>query len=167
MPSAMQDSMHIAAAGLRLHHLGYVVKAIDPVAAMYRDRFAYRAITPILHDPLQTALVQFFSRPGEQLLLEFVAPDGPASRLTNAAARRGGLHHLCYTCADLATSIAALEATGMRLVLEPRPAVAFAGREVCWLMGEDPVPIELVARRGEDDLCAPGLEAGETMGELS
>jgi methylmalonyl-CoA/ethylmalonyl-CoA epimerase len=142
---------------LRLHHLGYVVKDIEPIADMYRSRFAYQPHTPILHDPLQTAFVQFFARPGEAAYLEFVAPDGPASRLTNAAARRGGLHHLCYTCADLPASIATLEATGMRLILAPQPAVAFAGRHVCWLMGEDPVPIELVARRHDRDLCTPGI----------
>ena len=149
--------------GLRLHHLGYVAKAIEPVAEMYRRRFGYQPATPILHDPAQTAFVQFFTRPGEPVLLEFVAPDGPESRLANASARRGGLHHLCYTCASLADSIAALEATGMRLVFAPRPAVAFGGREVCWLMGEDPVPIELVARRHEDDLCAPGLALHEGL----
>ena len=126
------------------------------MADLYRRRFAYEAVTPILHDALQTAYVQFFTRPAEPVLLEFVAPDGPGSRLANAATRRGGLHHLCYTCACLEESVATLEATGMRVVFEPRPAIAFAGREVCWLMGEDPVPIELVARRDEADLCVPG-----------
>jgi methylmalonyl-CoA/ethylmalonyl-CoA epimerase len=45
----------------------------------------------------------------------------------------------------------------MRLVSEPKPALAFAGRRICWLLGDDRLMIELVERRDDSDLCEPGL----------
>src|ERR1700678_468733 len=136
--------------GLHLHHVGYAVKLIDSIAATYASRYGYDISTPVIHDPLQTAFVQFLKLPGDRAYLEFVSPDGPESKLTNAA-KRGGLNHLCYTAGPLEAATARLEATGMRLISEPKPGVAFGGRRICWLLGEDPLPIELVERRNEDD----------------
>lgn len=141
---------------LRLHHVGYAVKEIESIAAQYVARFGYEISTPIIHDPLQTALVQFLKLSGDQAYLEFVAPDGPDSKLAAAAKRRGGLNHLCYTSGPLEATIAQLEAEGMSLISEPKPGIAFSGRRICWLIGEDPTPIELVERRDDDDECAPG-----------
>jgi len=136
--------------------VGYVVKEIEPIAEQYIRRFRYEAGTPIIHDPLQTAFVQFIRLPGDQAYLEFVAPDGPESKLMQAATRRGGLNHLCYTSGPLEMTISQLESEGMRLISEPKPGVAFAGRRICWLIGDDPTPIELVERQSDADICGPG-----------
>jgi methylmalonyl-CoA/ethylmalonyl-CoA epimerase len=140
---------------LNLHHVGYAVRMIDPIAANYVRRYGYDLSTPVLHDPLHTAFVQFLKLAGDRTYLELVAPDGPESKLMNAA-KRGGLNHLCYAAGPLETVIAQLEESGMQLISEPKPGVAFSGRRVCWMTGEDPLPIELVERRDDDDLCLPG-----------
>ena len=142
---------------LSLHHIGYAVKEIDSSAAAYVARYGYQLSTPVIHDPLQTALVQFLRLSTDQAFLEFVAPDGPESKLTNAVKRGGGLNHLCYICGPIEEAIAHLEATGMRLISEPKPGLAFAGRRICWLLGDDRLPIELVERRNNDDRCDPGI----------
>lgn len=142
--------------GLNLHHIGYVVRTIDTIAANYVSRYGYELVTPIIHDPLQTALVQFLKLPGDRTYLEFVAPDGPDSKLVNAA-KRAGLNHLCFTSGPLEQAIALLEGNEMRLISEPKPGKAFAGRRICWLIGEDLLPIELVERTEDDPLCLPGL----------
>jgi methylmalonyl-CoA/ethylmalonyl-CoA epimerase len=142
---------------LRLHHIGYATAEIAPVAETYVARFGYERSTDVIHDPLQTALVQFLQLPGETTYLEFVAPDGPESKLAATAKRGGGLNHLCYSAAPLEDAIAHLEASGMKLISDPKPAVAFAGRRICWLLGADQLPIELVERRDAADLCVPGL----------
>jgi methylmalonyl-CoA/ethylmalonyl-CoA epimerase len=141
---------------LHLHHVGYATKAIDQIAATYVSRFGYVLATPVIHDPLQTAFVQFLSLPGDRAYLEFVAPDGPESKLSDAA-KRGGLNHLCYTAGPLEETIAQLEGCGALLISEPKIGVAFGGRRICWMMGDDPPPIELVERRDDDDLCVPGV----------
>ena len=142
--------------GMRLHHVGYAVKLIEPAAQSYMERYGYELSTSVIHDPLQTAFVQFLRLAGDQTYLEFVAPDGPESKLINAARRGGGLNHLCYTCGPLEDVIAELEAQGMKLISAPKPAVAFHGRRICWVVGEDPLPVELVERQYASDLCEPG-----------
>jgi len=142
---------------LRLHHLGYATADIPPVAETYVRRYGYERATEVIHDPKQTALVQFLKLPGENTYLEFVAPDGPGSKLAAAAKRGGGLNHLCYSAGRLEDAIAHLEANGMRLISDPKPAVAFAGRRICWLLGPDKLPVELVERRDDEDACVPGL----------
>jgi len=142
---------------LRLHHVGYATKHIQPIADAYIARFGYELATGIIHDPLQTALVQFLKLPGDQTYLELVAPDGPESKLSSTVKRHIHLNHLCYISGLLEESIAHLEENGLKLFSDPKPAVAFAGRRICWLLGADQLPIELVERRDEDDLCTPGL----------
>jgi methylmalonyl-CoA/ethylmalonyl-CoA epimerase len=143
-------------APLRLHHVGYAVHEIEPVATNYVSRYGYQVVTPIIHDPQQTALVQFLQLNGDRNYLEFVSPDGPGSKLSGAVKRRGALNHLCYTSGPLESEIEHLEEHGMKLISTLDPGVAFAGRRICWLLGEDGVPIELVERRADDDFCTPG-----------
>ncbi len=141
--------------GLRLHHVGYAVREIGPTAETYIGRFGYDAVTGVIHDPLQTALVQFLKLAGDEAYLEFVAPDGPESKLSAAVKRGGGLNHLCYSAGRLEEVIAGLEESGMKLISEPKPGVAFAGRRICWLLGGDPLPIELVERWNDHDPVLP------------
>ena len=144
---------------LHFHHVGHVVKEIGPIAEIYIRRYGYQASTPTIHDALQTALVQFLRLPGDQSYLELVAPDGPGSKLAQAASRRGGLNHLCYTAGPLEETIRQLEDEGMSLLSEPKPGAAFNLRRICWLIGTDPVPIELIERRSDNDRCQPGEPA--------
>ena len=145
---------------MRLHHVGYLVREIGPAAATYVERYGYQAVTGVVHDPLQTALVQFLRLPGDSSYLELIAPDGHASRLSAEAARVARpLHHLCYVCVEtLETAAARLCEQGMVQIAGPRPAEAFGGRRICWLMGGDRLPVELVEAREGADLCEPGGE---------
>ncbi len=140
---------------MRLHHVGYVVKAIPEIAETYVRRFGYALASPIIHDPVQTAYVQFLRLAGDQTYLEFVAPDGPQSKLVGALERGGGLNHLCYAVNDLEAAALHLRATGLARVAKPVPAVAFGGRRISWHLGKDRVPIELVERRSPADECEP------------
>ena len=144
------------ALGFELHHVGYAVQEIGPLAEKYSTRFGYTFATEVIHDPIQTAFVQFLKLPRDLSYLEFVAPDSPESKLAGALKRGGGLNHLCYICGPIEQAIAHLEAEGLLLISAPAPAVAFAGRRICWLYGNG-LPVELVERRHPEDLCAPGL----------
>ena len=141
---------------LQLHHVGQAVPQLAPAAERMVRAFGHELVTPILHDPLQTAFVQFLRLRGDTSYLELVAPDSAASKLTQVSRRGGSLHHLCYMAGTLELEIARLESTGLRLISEPKPAVAFAGRRICWLLSIDQVPIELVERDHRGDLCFPG-----------
>lgn len=143
--------------GLRLHHVGYAVTSIGVAEQSFRLRFGYQLVSPVIHDPLQTAHVQFLQLAGEGTYLELVEPDGPASKVAGAVRGGGGLNHLCYSVAALAEAIGHLEELGMKLISEPKPAAAFDGRRICWLLGADRTPIELIERRTAEDACYPSL----------
>jgi methylmalonyl-CoA/ethylmalonyl-CoA epimerase len=151
---------------LSLHHIGYVVKTIEPAVGRYVERYGYELCTQIIHDPLQKALVQFLRLPGDTAYLEFVAPHSPDSELTNAAKGGGKLHHICYAANELEKTIDRLEDEGMLLISEPKLAVAFAGRRICWLMDPDRLLVELVERQDPSDRCEPAQTIGEAVSEL-
>lgn len=138
----------------RLHHIGVVVRDIERSAATYTQQLGYVARTGIIHDPLQTAYVRFLCLPGGTAYLELVSPDGSLSRLTNALNAGGGLNHLCYATDDIEGACGELRRQGMMVIHEPVPAVAFGGRRIAWLIGQDRVLTELVESAAAGDLHA-------------
>src|SRR5208283_454686 len=137
---------------LSLHHVGYAVASIKPMTELYVRRFGYEICTEVIHDPTQTAYVQFLRIPGDRTYLEFVAPDGLDSKLSGAIRRGGGLNHLCYSVDDIETATQELSATGMMILTPPVAGVPFNGRRVAWLCGEDGAPTELLERGDQDTL---------------
>jgi methylmalonyl-CoA/ethylmalonyl-CoA epimerase len=86
---------------LSVHHLGIVVKDIAATAAHYVECFGYEVKSEIIHDPAQTAYVQFLKLAGDPIYLELVSPDRSDSRLSNALNKGGGLNHVCYAREDI------------------------------------------------------------------
>jgi methylmalonyl-CoA/ethylmalonyl-CoA epimerase len=126
-----------------LHHVGIVTPDIAVSAPVHVKRFGWEEMSPVVHDPVQTAFVQFFRVPGDTTFLELVAPDGEKSKLARSAAR-GGLNHVCYGTDNIEDACTALRGDGMILLQAPVDAHAFPGRRIAWLMGRDGIPVELV-----------------------
>lgn len=117
---------------------------IHRAAADYVYRFGYEVTSEVIHDPVQTAYVQFLRLPGGLPYLELVLPDGPKSKLANALSRGGGTNHLCYTTPEIELACQQLRRNGMCLIQQPVDAVPFPGQRIAWLIGRDRVPIELL-----------------------
>jgi len=149
--SAMEDidKLFCARSNLRLHHVGIVVPAIDKYFAFYADVLQYRQRTPVIHDPVQTAFVQFFAIPGSDHYIELVAPDSHTSKLQKASRKGLPLNHLCYSCHNIAHMVSFLKESGCIVRQDPVPAVAFDGRLIAWLMTPVGLLIELVERGPE------------------
>jgi methylmalonyl-CoA/ethylmalonyl-CoA epimerase len=141
-----------ASPDLRLHHIGIAVRAIEEFRAFYVEVLQYRERTPVIHDPLQTAFVQFFSIPGSDHFIELVAPDSEASKLREASRKGNSLNHLCYSCEKIAYVVSFLKESGCFVIKDPVPAVAFDERLIAWLMTPDGLLIELVERGPEGSL---------------
>ena len=133
----------------RLHHVGVLVSDIPAAAETYIRRFGYELRSDVIHDPIQTAYVQFLRLPEESSYLELVAPDGPQSKLANGLKKGGGLNHVCYSTDDIDRACEDLRAAGAFLIQRPVSAVAFRGRRIAWLVGRDRALTELV-ERGQD-----------------
>jgi methylmalonyl-CoA/ethylmalonyl-CoA epimerase len=137
---------------LRLHHIGLVVRAIEEFRPYYVDVLQYRERTPIIHDPVQTAFVQFLAIPGSDHYLELVAPDNESSKLQKASRKGLPLNHLCYSCKNVAHMVSFLKESGCIVRQDPVAAVAFDGRFIAWLMTPVGLLIELVERGPEGSL---------------
>ncbi len=136
---------------LRLHHIGIVVRDIARATEDHRRRLGCQPVGQLVHDPVQTALIQFLSVPDDPVLIELVAPDGPKSLLARAAQKGVAINHLCYSTADIDAACEFLREDGMVVIQDPVPAVAFAGRRIAWLMGEEWSLTELVERNPDAD----------------
>jgi methylmalonyl-CoA/ethylmalonyl-CoA epimerase len=136
----------------RLHHVGIVVRGIDEARTFYVDVLQYRERTPVIHDPIQTAFGQFFSIQGADHYIELVAPDSESSKLQEACRKGKTLNHLCYSCGNIAAMISFMKESGCFVIQKPVPAVAFDGRLIAWLMGQDGLLIEIVERGLEGSL---------------
>ncbi len=142
--------MHLP--GYRIHHIGVAVKDIAAAAAKYVRFHQYRTATEIIHDATQQAYVQFLRLEGDAAYLELVQPDGPDSNLSRAVAKGGGLNHICYSTDDIEAACSTLAGGGMFVITPPVPAVAFGGRRIAWLIGNNVVLTELVERGAEGEL---------------
>jgi methylmalonyl-CoA/ethylmalonyl-CoA epimerase len=136
----------------RTHHIGVLVADVARARESYLECPGYSIRSECFHDPLQTAFVQFLALPGDSVLLELVAPDGPQSRLSNALKKSGGINHICYSVPDIADAASALQKCGCVVIHSPQPAVAFNGRSIAWLMNRDHLLVELVERGGDGEL---------------
>ncbi len=141
-----------AASRFKLHHVGIVTPVIERQRAFYIDVLKYRQLTPVIHDPLQTAFVQFFAIPGSDHYIELVAPDSESSKLQRAARKGESLNHLCYSCVDIADALLFLRESKCMILRDRVPAVAFEGRAVAWVMTPVGLLLELLERGPEGSL---------------
>ena len=136
---------------LNLHHVGMLVKKI-PQSVAYYVQMGYELKSEIIHDPIQTAYVQFLKLPADRVYLELISPDRPDGRLSNALQKGGGLNHVCYATEDIEACCVWFRDTGFFPIAEPVAAVAFDGRRVAWFRGPDRLLVELVESGGEGAL---------------
>ena len=137
---------------LRLHHVGIVVRDIEQFRNFYVDVLKYRERSPVIHDPIQTAFVQFFSIDGADHFIELVAPDGESSKLQEACRKGKVLNHLCFSCGNIVPMISFMKESGCFVIQKPVPAVAFDERLIAWVMSQDGLLIEVVERGPEGSL---------------
>jgi len=131
----------------RFHHVGFVVPDIARGMEGFVRSLAAAWDGRVFEDPLQKVRVAFLAaRPGDPLieLVEPVGEDSPVRRFLTD--RGGGLHHVCYEVADLEEQMNDLKARGSTIVRRPRPAVAFGGRRIAWVVTPEKLVVELLER---------------------
>ncbi len=113
--------------------------------AGFQDSMAATWDGCIYEDPLQKVKLVFLAtRPGDALieLIEPANEDSPVARFLRE--KGGGLHHLCYEVADLENGIAEMKSRGSLMAKPPKPAVAFQGRRVAWMLTPGKLLVELL-----------------------
>lgn len=136
------------ASTLRLHHMGFVVADIATAIPAFVRSMAAEWDGQIFEDPLQRVKVAFLiTRPGDAQieLVQPVGDDSPVRRFLQE--RGGGMHHLCYEVADLEAELVAFRSRGAAIASRPKPAVAFGGRRIAWVITSEKFLVELLEEK--------------------
>ncbi len=131
---------------LRLHHLGFVVSSIEATGNSFANSVNGSWNGQVWHDPIQRVKVSFLTMPGTGVQMELVEPAGEQSPVLAFLEKGGGLHHLCYEVEDCDGALAAMRQRGAMIVRRPKPAVAFDGRRIAWLLTSEKLLIELLEK---------------------
>lgn len=130
---------------LRLHHIGYVVSDIERAAVGFVSSVGAVWDGKIVADPLQGARVSFLTTNPEEAQIELVEPDSPGAPTARFLREKGGgLHHLCYEVEDLDLTLQEMRTAGSLLAKPPKPAAAFGGRRIAWLLTSEKLLLELL-----------------------
>lgn len=117
----------------RIAHIAIVVEDIEGALGFWRDALGL----PLEHVedvPEQQATVAFLlTRESE---LELVKPTTHDSGVARFLAKRGpGIHHICFEVDDVAETLTALKARGVRLIDEI-PRIGASGKKVAFIHPE-------------------------------
>lgn len=130
-----------------LHHVGCVVSSVSGSLGRWCAALSAISASGSFDDPLQRARVAFLQLPpGGGACLELVEPlseDSPVARFLKDG---GGLHHLCFEVDDLDDQIRHMQGQKAMLIRRPRPAVAFGGRRIAWMLTPEKLLVEYLER---------------------
>ena len=129
---------------LSFHHVGFVVPDISATVEGFARSLGARWDGCVYTDPHQKVKVTFLvTRPGEPSI-ELVEPAGEDSPVLRFLREKGGLHHVCYEVEDLERSMAEMKTRGAMIAARPKPAVAFQGRRIAWMLTAEKLLVELL-----------------------
>jgi methylmalonyl-CoA/ethylmalonyl-CoA epimerase len=131
-----------------LHHVGFVVPEVGGGMEAFAVSLGATWDGAIFQDPLQKVKVAFLTTRAGDAQIELVAPDGPDSPVLRFLEENGGgLHHMCYEVDDLEAQMSAMKSRGALIMRRPKPAVAFEGRRIAWMLTREKLLVELLEKR--------------------
>jgi methylmalonyl-CoA/ethylmalonyl-CoA epimerase len=104
----------------RLNHIGVATPSIADSLALYARLFGVEPPGEPFDLPAQGVRVCFIDTPNAQI--ELIEPLGEGSPIRKFLAKNplGGQHHVCFEVADIQAAKSEFEATGARVLGEPR-----------------------------------------------
>ena len=118
---------------MTIDHIGYAVKRVDRAMASF-EKLGFR-FEPCIDDADRNVRLAFGDNDGYRI--ELVAPldKGQPSPVDQYLRNTPGTpYHICYQAEDLEAAVEQLQQQGFRVIIEPKPAVAFGGRRVVFMM---------------------------------
>ena len=132
---------------LAIHHLGFVVADIESGMPGFVRSLGAEWDGRIFEDPYQKVKVAFLrTRPGDAQieLVQPITENSPVTRFLRE--KGGGLHHVCYEVDTLDSALAEARSRGAVIARPPKPAVAFQGRRIAWILTAEKLLVELLER---------------------
>ena len=129
--------------GGRFHHIGVACRDLEREEAAY-TALGYRRESGEFDDPGHGIRGVFLEGVGPRLELVMDRPG--SSVLEPWLRRRSTVYHFGYEVDDLGRAIAESVTVNAKLLVPPRPAVAFDGRSVAFVILRNAMLLELIAR---------------------
>jgi methylmalonyl-CoA/ethylmalonyl-CoA epimerase len=128
------------------HHLGVASKSMAVDLAAFKQQ-GYQVASELFEDPLQGVRVQFLEGGGPRI--ELVTPIDSRSPGPLAAIFASNLkvYHWAFEVLDIEAEISRLSQARCRLISPRKPAVAFGGRSIAFLMQPNSMLLELISKK--------------------
>jgi methylmalonyl-CoA/ethylmalonyl-CoA epimerase len=127
--------------GLHFHHLGVACQNLEREAEAFRT-LGYEMIGEVFTDPVQRVRGCFLRGPGPDL--ELLAPMDETSPLKPWLNKGVKIYHQAYEVESLKDTVRTLVENGGRIMSSPKPAEAFGGREIAFVMLPNLFLIEVI-----------------------
>jgi len=128
-------------AGLQFHHIGVACRDIEKEIRAFAT-IGYRLEGERFSDPLQKIHGCFLAGPGPRL--ELLAPMDDTSPVMSWLHKGVKMYHQAYEVESIEAAITALVADHAVVVSAPKPAVAFGGCKIAFLLCPNFLLIELL-----------------------
>ena len=118
---------------MKIDHIGYAVRRIDRAITAFQ-RLGYE-LGPVIDDTDCNVKLAFGVKDGYRI--ELVAPldRKVKSPVDQYLSKMVGIpYHICYESDNFDTEVDELITQGYKVVTKPRPAIAFGGRRVVFMM---------------------------------
>jgi len=126
---------------LIFHHIGIACESIEESIADY-EQLGYFVVGKQFEDPNQGIRGVFMENAGVQI--ELLEPLDEKSPLHSFLNRGVQMYHQGFFCDDILDTSLDMVEKGAMIVSPAKPAVAFNGRSVCFLMMPNKMLIELI-----------------------
>jgi methylmalonyl-CoA/ethylmalonyl-CoA epimerase len=123
----------------RIDHVGIACRDLEATAAFYEATFGLTVVSreTSSEQGVREAMLAVSGPPDGASYVQLLEPLGPDTPVGRFLARRGeGLHHVGYAVEDIRAAMAAIGATGVRL-LDSRPRHGSMGASIAFLHPAD------------------------------
>ncbi len=130
---------------MKLHHFGFLTNNMQDCIKQHL-LLSYEKYEKYVDD-VRLINIQFLKQRNGNILLEIVEPLNEKSIAFSLLKKyNNNLYHSCYEVDDLQSSIKHLCDNSFILIDQPKPAIAFNNRDVCFLMSKNTSIIELLQK---------------------
>lgn len=126
-----------------IDHVAVVVRSLEQALPLWIGIFGYAPMTDPVVNSRQRVRVQFLAKQGS-VTIKLVEPVDATSPVHAAAARGGGLHHLCFRCDSVPAAVERLKRAGMRLLADPAPGEGFDDELIAFVYAGQGLNVELI-----------------------
>jgi methylmalonyl-CoA/ethylmalonyl-CoA epimerase len=123
----------------RIDHVGIACHDLAAKIAFYESTFGLAVVSVEVNESqgVREAMLEVSASPAGSSYVQLLEPLGPDTPVGRFLARRGeGVHHVGYGVADIHAALAAIGATGVRLIDE-RPRHGSMGASIAFLHPAD------------------------------